>query len=150
MSAEDKVKILAVILGLSLAVNGYLLINFNESEPIISDTNEACDNSKRYQTPPAKGGGEQITEDTANAYITKWLESNHPLNHVYVSKIAVDSIFASDLSLNGLKISAAFKPDGSPTMIITGITKNNYSISLLQDPIKYYFMADDVCPANCD
>jgi hypothetical protein len=149
MTADGKVKLLAVILGLSLAVNGYFLLDFSSEEPVITDVSAACDNSQRFPEPPKKGGGEQITEDTANAYITKWLDSKQPLNHVYISKIAIDSIFASNLQLNGLKIAAAFKPDGTPTMIATGVTKKNYAVTLLEDPIKYYFMADDVCPNNC-
>jgi hypothetical protein len=150
MTADDKVKLLAVILGLSLAVNGYFLLNFSSGEPVLTEVSAACDNSQRFPEPPENGGGEQITEDTANAYITKWLDSKQPLNHVYISKIAIDSIFASDLQLNGLKIAAAFKPDGTPTMIATGVTKKNYAVTLLEDPIKYYFMADDVCPDNCN
>src|SRR5688572_25740004 len=99
-------KILGVLLTASVVTNGYFMVSGTDGNVTVTETSAACNNDKRYNSEqPQEGGGEQIDDATAAAMIDRWNSNPQAFQYATFSKIGIDSMFASNMEANCLRVS---------------------------------------------
>ena len=145
-------KILGVLLTASVVTNGYFLVNGTGGDVIVTETSAACNNEKRYDSEnPQEGGGVQIDDATAAALIDQWVAHPQAIQYATFSKKGVDSMFASNMEANCLRISCGLNDGETPTvtMIATVVKRDYYEV--IYNPVgQLNIKSDNVCPSICD
>lgn len=155
-------KINNYVLALSVAVNVMFIFSQCGSpessdekvkmEKDTSVTTSDCNDESRYSETEKHGGGECISSDKAKENIKSFYEEfKIPIKGAFFSKRAIDAIFCSDLTINGIVCYMAKTEgdDNNVTIIIEGARCDSTLIKECDGGSSAIFRATTKCPTIC-
>ncbi len=149
------------ILYASLAINLFAFLELNCFTDMISECSVAppdsmitspcyCDNERRF-TEETDGGGKMVAQTEAQTKLNRFHEQ-YPactMSGAFISKRALDALFCSNDTWNGIYCYMGINDDDTYTMIFEGNHYNGSKIKRADDVEMQFFTAETLCPDWC-